>query len=48
MTPEKLQQDPQNRLLSRGPRFRMDAEMIRDYALGGQRLAGCRSSAVRA
>jgi len=32
-TPEKLQKDPANRLLSRGPRFRMDAEMVRDYAL---------------
>ena len=32
-TPEKIAQDPENRLLSRGPRFRMDAEMIRDYAL---------------
>ncbi|HMO85369.1 MAG TPA: DUF1553 domain-containing protein, partial [Lacipirellulaceae bacterium] len=32
-TPEKLQRDPDNRLLSRGPRFRMDAEMVRDYAL---------------
>ena len=32
-TPEKLARDPQNRLLSRGPRFRMDAEMVRDYAL---------------
>ncbi|MEO5802849.1 MAG: DUF1553 domain-containing protein [Verrucomicrobiota bacterium] len=33
VTPEKLAKDPANYLLSRGPRFRMDAEMIRDYAL---------------
>lgn len=33
VTPEKLEKDRDNALLSRGPRFRMDAEMIRDYAL---------------
>ncbi|MDX1969902.1 MAG: DUF1553 domain-containing protein, partial [Planctomycetaceae bacterium] len=32
-TAEKIEKDPSNRLLSRGPRFRMDAEMVRDYAL---------------
>jgi hypothetical protein len=32
-TPEKREKDPQDRLLSRGPRFRMDGEMIRDAAL---------------
>ena len=32
-TPRKLAVDPENRLLSRGLRFRMDAEMLRDYAL---------------
>lgn len=33
ITPEKIEKDRDNALLSRGPRFRMDAEMIRDYAL---------------
>jgi len=33
ITPEKIDKDRDNALLSRGPRFRMDAEMIRDYAL---------------
>ncbi len=33
VTREKLEVDPNNTLLSRGQRFRMDAEMLRDYAL---------------
>ena len=37
-TPEKLTKDATNRLLSRGPRFRMDAEMVRDHALAASGL----------
>jgi hypothetical protein len=37
-TAEKLEKDRDNILLSRGPRFRMDAEMVRDYALAASGL----------
>lgn len=43
VTPELLERDPRNQLLARGPRFRVEAEVMRDSALS---VAGLLTSKV--
>jgi hypothetical protein len=38
VTPQLLEKDPYNRLLSRGPRFRVDSEIVQDIALSAAGL----------
>jgi hypothetical protein len=49
VTPELLERDPRNTMLSRGPRFRLQAELVRDLALSAGGLLSPRigGSSVR-
>ena len=38
MSPELMKRDPQNVLLARGPRFRVESEVVRDIALAASGL----------
>ena len=45
MTPDLAQRDPHNHLLARGPRLRVDAEIVRDIALDAAGLLDEQSAA---
>src|SRR5207249_10519852 len=46
VTPELFEKDPENRLLARGPRVRLTAEMVRDQALFAAGLLSTKGGAA--